>query len=173
MVNTIEKCFAFRIPPQSSATGHRAEDWPRDPAWSGKMVISSKGDILYIKLLEIPSNKVFAVCPIERNGTQAVQKVTDSSRYFVLRIVDGTRHAFIGIAFDSRSDAFDFNVAIDDHTKQVQREQVVPVPTMDYSLKEGQTMHIQLNSKQQRQQPQPHQTTTKPVKHSFDEWETF
>ena len=169
MVNTIEKCFAFRIPPQSSATGHRAEDWPREPAWGGKMIMSIKGEILYIKLIEVPSDKIFAVCPIERNGAQAVQKVTDSSRYFVLRIVDGSRHAFIGIAFDSRSDAFDFNVAIDDHTKQIQRELnavVNDAPAMDFSLKEGQTMHIQLNSKRQ---PQP----TTSTQHSFDEWETF
>ncbi len=44
--------------------------------------------------------------------------VTDSGRYFVLKIVnDQGRHAFIGIAFNERNDAFDFNVALQEHKK--------------------------------------------------------
>lgn len=75
----------------------------------------------------------------------AVETVSDSSRYFVLRIQDDNgedlstpatpeyfltllkdvsyhlllagRSAFIGVGFGDRGDAFDFNVALQDHFK--------------------------------------------------------
>ena len=53
----------------------------------------------------------------------AVEAVTDSSRYFVIRIMDdGGRSAFIGIGFSDRSDSFDLNVALQDHFKGVNKE---------------------------------------------------
>lgn len=64
------------------------------------------------------SPQIFAVAPVRRDGPPAAEKVTDSSRYFVLRIEnDAGKHAFIGVGFNNRSDAFDFNVALQEWAK--------------------------------------------------------
>jgi hypothetical protein len=53
-----------------------------------------------------------------------VETILDSSQYFVLRIEDGRgKHAFVGLGFAERNEAFDFNVALLDHEKHVRREQ--------------------------------------------------
>jgi hypothetical protein len=63
---------------------------------------------------------LFAACPIDSYPSTAVENVSDSARYFVLRIKDDSgRTAFIGIGFVDRSDSFDFNVALQDHFKFV------------------------------------------------------
>lgn len=63
----------------------------------------------------------FAVCPVKEG---AVDRCVDSSRYFVLRIENAQgRHMFIGLAFNERNDAFDFNTALSDSA----REKVRPV----------------------------------------------
>ncbi|KAG2441073.1 hypothetical protein HXX76_003926 [Chlamydomonas incerta] len=74
---------------------------------------------------DVNSGELFAVCPVpygQRNV--AVEPVTDSSRYYVLRVEDPTtkRHAFLGMGFDNRTDAFDFNEALVRHEQQVARE---------------------------------------------------
>lgn len=41
-----------------------------------------------------------------------------------MKIEDGRgKHAFIGLGFAERNEAFDFNVALSDHEKYVRREQ--------------------------------------------------
>ena len=50
------------------------------------------------------AEELFAECPLPNDGTPlttAVQAVVDSSRYFVLRVVDreAGHHAFLGVGF--------------------------------------------------------------------------
>ena len=81
-----------------------------DPMWSGKLRVIAKGDQAAILLIG-NDNSPFGTCPVTDDG--AVERTLDSGRYFVLRIQNAQgRHAFIGIAFNERNDAFDFNVAI-------------------------------------------------------------
>lgn len=87
---------------------------------------------------------VFAVCPIrdeppenrdgDDNDAKAAQaarqsqprcidRCVDSSRYFVLRIENAQgRHMFIGLAFNERNDAFDFNIALEDSRREKEAE---------------------------------------------------
>nr|CCA14368.1 conserved hypothetical protein [Albugo laibachii Nc14] len=163
----INQCFVFKIPPQISAAGHRADSWPKDPVWTGRLTVFSCDDDIMIELRDSTTGDLFAACPMKRNGPTAVQKVVDSSRYFVLRVVDQNsgRHAFVGIAFENRSDAFDFNVALDDHQKEIQREKNAADKeraglnvTKDYSLKAGQKIKIKINSKKKNEQTEAETT---------------
>ena len=53
-----------------------------------------------------------------------IEPVLDSSRYFVLRIVDreSGHHAFVGLGFRERGDASDFNAALFEHVQHLQRK---------------------------------------------------
>jgi hypothetical protein len=143
------ECFVYRIGPRPNAAGYKAQDWdPTKFIWSGRLVIVEKGDKCTIKFEDPNSSDIFALCPVDDT---AVEPVTDSSRYFVLRIQDGSgRHAFVGMGFTERNDAFDFNTTILDHLKHVkaQQEQASAVqrlssgPKVDYSL-QG-TIHVEL-----------------------------
>uniref|UniRef100_A0A3P9NDE4 NECAP endocytosis associated 2 n=1 Tax=Poecilia reticulata TaxID=8081 RepID=A0A3P9NDE4_POERE len=144
----------YRIPPRSSNRGYRAADWKLDePAWSGRLKITAKGKKAFIKLEDRNTGELYAQAPVEQYPGIAVEAVTDSSRYFVIRIEDGTgRHAFIGLGFADRGDSFDFNVALQDHFKWVKQEGDLAkleasqssAPKLDLSFKEGQTIKISI-----------------------------
>jgi adaptin ear-binding coat-associated protein 1/2 len=79
--------------------------------------VIEKSSIAIIVLLD-ENNQTFAVCPVSDEG--AVDRTTDSGRYFILRIENAQgKRAFIGIAFNERNDAFDFNVALSEHKGNV------------------------------------------------------
>lgn len=54
-----------------------------------------------MKLLDGTSGELFAHCPIKAQEelNKCVESVSDSSRYFVLRVADesGTRHSVVGV----------------------------------------------------------------------------
>lgn len=130
----------------------RAADWNlQEPSWTGRMRLVSQGDNITIKLEDKVTGDLFAKCPIEQYPGIAVEPVTDSSRYFVLRIQDDNgRSAFIGVGFLDRSDSFDLNVALQDHFKwlknreQIEKEKEKPKQELDLRFKEGETIKINM-----------------------------
>ncbi|KAF9428765.1 Adaptin ear-binding coat-associated protein 2 [Podila epigama] len=159
----IRECYVYKIPPLSSSRGHRAADWGNveEPLWRGRLRIIAQGKKCFIRLEDGKTGELFAVCPYEENKG-CVEAVKDSSRYFVVRIEDQGRHAFLGLGFLDRSHAFDFNVALQDHFKHIaaeraaeQRKAGAQQPKLDFSLKEGQTLNLSIagSSTQRRTRP--------------------
>jgi len=108
--------------------------------------VVERGDHCAIVLVDRTTNAIFAVSPY-REGT--VDRCVDSSRYFVLRIENAQgKHMYIGMAFNERNDAFDFNTALQDHIREQEAERtpVLPYsgPTKDYSLKQGEKIRVNL-----------------------------
>lgn len=65
----------------------------------------------YLRLAD-SKGELFANAPYTTQGTE-VQPVTDSSRYYAIRVSDGTgRHATLGLGLLDRNDAFDFSMAL-------------------------------------------------------------
>ncbi|MEQ2217972.1 Adaptin ear-binding coat-associated protein 1 [Xenoophorus captivus] len=117
------------------------------------MRVTARGKVAYVKLEDKVSGELFAQAPVEEYPGITVETVSDSSRYFVLRIQDDNgRSAFIGIGFGDRGDAFDFNVALQDHFKWVKQENEFTkqaqapdsAPKLDLGFKEGQTITLNI-----------------------------
>eukprot|EP00439_Symbiodinium_sp_Y106_P014224 s6031_g2.t1 len=90
---------------------------------------------------------------------QYVERVVDSSRYWVLKIVNGARHAFIGFGFSDRGDAFDFNACLADFKatwvdKAIEAAAMEALPQKDLSLKDGQTLMVNLPGRSGRRREQ-------------------
>ncbi|KAF0024174.1 hypothetical protein F2P81_022976 [Scophthalmus maximus] len=146
----------YRIPPRASNRAYRAADWKLDaPDWSGRLRITAKGKVAFIKLEDKISGELFAQAPVNEYPGVTVETVSDSSRYFVLRIQDESgRSAFIGVGFGDRGDSFDFNVALQDHFKWVKQEDEISKsaqlgdsgPKLDLGFKEGQTITLNIGA---------------------------
>ena len=148
----VSTVYVYRIPPRPSAQGYKAGDWPdSDLIWQGRLVVVERGEQAVIRLVDAQSGAAFAECP---GAPGSVEPVLDSSRYFVLRVEDPAtkRHAFLGMGFQERSEAFDFNATLQDHDRRVAdaralaRRAAQPTPAVDYSLHAGQTIHVELKA---------------------------
>ena len=143
---TIQNAHVFKLPPRQSASiGWRGADW-KEKVWQGTVKVVERGDQSAILLVDRTKGSIFAVCPVKEG---AVDRCADSSRYFVLRIENANgRHMFIGVAFNERNDAFDFNTALEDSRREREMEknpvQAYTGPFKDYSIKEGEKIKVSI-----------------------------
>ncbi|EAZ12684.1 hypothetical protein OsJ_02601 [Oryza sativa Japonica Group] len=160
-----------------------ADEWNVNKwAWEGTLKVVSKGEECIIKLEDKNTGELYARAFLREDEPHPVEPVIDSSRYFVLRVeenIDGRqRHAFIGLGFRERPQAYDFQAALHDHmkypcvhylkhdmysnvlpcnhsmagdSKKTAEEMVQHYEkssSVDYSLKEGETLVLQLKNKE-------------------------
>ncbi|KAK9788599.1 hypothetical protein WJX73_010633 [Symbiochloris irregularis] len=135
-VFTTKESYVYQIPP-AGTTGHRAETWNVD-SWLQAVAVHvvTCGEDCYIRLLDMKTGDLFAECPVPSNVPliTVVEPVIDSSRYFVLRVVDrqSRRHAFIGIGFRERMQASDFNATLHEHLRFLERMRQAAKQTAAY-----------------------------------------
>lgn len=172
------KVHVYQIPPLTSTKGFNAGPWTSPTQPTAKEIFQARVRILETSLakgikadvvLEDPkTGDLFAAAPY--TAPAAVQPALDSSRFFAIRVVgEGGMRATLGIGFEERSDAFDFSIALGDQRKVLgfdgeqagqssvrgpsKPKPAVEEPKRDFSLKEGQTIHIDLGGKGRRSRP--------------------
>ncbi|KAJ3541307.1 hypothetical protein NM688_g6106 [Phlebia brevispora] len=153
----------YKIPPLKANEGHRAQEWGDlgNPLWKGRIRIIERSKGVSIQFEDATTGELFAKADYDP-AKPCVEAVLDSSRYFVVRVEEAGKRAYIGMGFLERTDSFDFNVALQDYTKHVEllRWKALQNPTTpdsekpsphipagpkkDYSLKEGQTFSINI-----------------------------
>jgi len=147
-----QSCLIYRIPPQTKAAGWKANDWNlKKPDWSGKMRLVTMGKGAKIRLEDKDTDSLFKECPIETYPGLAVQSVTDSSRYFVIKTTEEGKSVFLGLGFEDRSDSFDLQTTLHDYFKgllveeQIEQEKEAPPEKLDLALKQGETIKVSIN----------------------------
>eukprot|EP00250_Pteridium_aquilinum_P018464 c24100_g1_i2 orf=178-1032(-) len=155
----VREVSVYKIPPRSTSGGYKCGEWLQsDKIWSGRLRVVSAAELCEIRLEDANTGELFAACHVHPGKRDiSVEAATDSSRYFVLRIDDGGgKHAFIGLGFSERNEAFDFNVALSDHEKHALHKEKEDshddnpnesLPSLDLRLKEGETIRINVKTK--------------------------
>lgn len=121
------ECYIYQIPARTSSAGFKAADWSTTgPLSRPRLRVLEAGSSLpsrlYVRLEDAATGELFATAPYQptaANPNGGVEAVLDSSRYFVLTVLDqdtGAK-AYLGMGFEERTDAFDFNVALQDWQK--------------------------------------------------------
>jgi hypothetical protein len=179
-----QKVHVYQIPPATSTKGYQASSWTADnnklQIFTARLRIvetsiptdTEDGDekVTTTLLLEDPkSGDLFAAAPY--TSERIVEQALDSSRFFAITVVGEGRKAVLGMGFEERSEAFDFSIALQD-SRRVLGFEVNPAgpagpargakakveveePKRDFSLKEGETISINLGGlKGRRSRPE-------------------
>lgn len=180
----------YNIPPLTSMKGHNATSWTADPSrhiFTARVRVvetafespadddtQAQSKLKIDLVLEDPSNlQLFAAAPY--TDRSAVEPVLDSSRFFALTVRDPQGHkAVLGIGFEDRSEAFDLGVALQEARRSLglehdaAKKSVAKQENKDYSLKEGETITVNLGSKLgRRRQPESPSTSDPATLQSF------
>ena len=162
------RVHVYQIPPLTSSRGYVAATWTNNPPiFTARLRIietalpSEAGEKLSTAILleDGSSGELFAGAPYTHSTV--VTQAVDSSRFFAIRVVgDGGRKATLGIGFEERGDAFDFGVTLQDTNKALDGNKdtlanAAPTtlsqseagPPPDYSLKDGQTITVNIGGR--------------------------
>jgi hypothetical protein len=144
----LREVFVYAVPRLVTAKGYRAEDLNLpNPLLTGYLKAFQRGDAeLFLRVYQ-PDHVLFAECPISLLPDKKIKNpldsffipVVDSSRYFVIKVVDKNRHAFIAIGFRERSDAFDLKALLEDMVSYNARVELANCRTreMDKRVRRG------------------------------------
>ncbi|KAF1936481.1 adaptin ear-binding coat-associated protein 2 [Clathrospora elynae] len=166
------KVHIYQIPPATSTKGYQASSWTANnnklQIFTARLRIvetsiaspetPDEEKVTTTLLLEDPKNgDLFAAAPYTSERT--VEQALDSSRFFAITVVGEGRKAVLGMGFEERSEAFDFSIALQDARRVLGFEQKFTAtagpgsrssskqeeePKRDFSLKEGETISINL-----------------------------
>ncbi|CDO56977.1 hypothetical protein DV451_001079 [Geotrichum candidum] len=163
----------YQVPPlKSLAQGHRAAGWDvSNPIWEGSLRVLEIEDLTtgaltgQLRLFDTQSGELFAAAPYTKDG-KGIEPVSDSGRYFAVRVVNGTQSAVLGLGFKDRSEAFEFNLALQDFRKHASAGDDAGLELQDtnkFSLKEGQKIHINIKGSSGAAQEANAETSDEPA----------
>lgn len=181
------KVHVYNIPPMIPGKGHVAASWTADG--NKRQIFTARLRVIETSIPELDGTekvKTDIVLEDSSNGqlfaaapyiTQAVvESVSDSSRFFALRVQDEAgRKASLGVGFEERSDSFDFGVSLQEARKSLGWDQSGPPgkrpsaerkdseEKRDYSLKEGETITVNLPGRLQRRRPDSEPQSNAPL----------
>ncbi|EMC91686.1 hypothetical protein BAUCODRAFT_301355 [Baudoinia panamericana UAMH 10762] len=166
----------YGIPPLTSTKGFAASLWTHPVQPTAQQIFTARLRIIEttveakikvdIVLEDGNTGDLFAAAPY--TSSVVVQQANDSSRFFAVRVLgEGGMKATLGIGFEDRSPAFDFSIALTEARKVLGMEgsgaagaaagrssqstsNVALESNQDFSLKEGEKIHIQVGSKGRR-----------------------
>ncbi|CAD0111079.1 unnamed protein product [Aureobasidium uvarum] len=170
------RVHVYQIPPLTSNKGFSAGSWTAPPRPTAQMIFTARLRIIETSLsnqiktdivLEDPkTGDLFAAAPY--TSPAVVEQANDSSRFFAVRVVgEGGMKATLGMGFEERPDAFDFSITLSEARKllgmhqnvapgqaqpQHMSRKTVEEPKKDFSLKAGESIHVEIGSRGRRQQ---------------------
>lgn len=125
--------------------------WKQFQFWSGRLKLIQNDNHLFL-ILEDPV-QLTEFARTEVTDPSVVQSTLDSSRYYAVRLERNGKHAWIGLGFDERTDAFDFQASLQDFRKDSNRDKEIELMKKssenreDLSLKDGETIEVNFSVK--------------------------